>query len=126
MPHVSRHLLLRCNSHAPSEVVVALRNGGYTVTNAVTDDLALQIVAAGQVDGIIIELPSLNAWVFARRLERSAEQTPALVVSTRPGMIRRSIGLRIVSAQDPAEDLIRAVDRMLADHETPRHRAVHE
>lgn len=125
MAHALPHLLLRCNADAPSDVAIALRNGGYAVTKAGTDELALQTAAAGQVDGIVIELPSPGAVVFARRLESGAGEIPALIVSSWPAATRRSVSLRIVATQDVPDDLICAVDRMLADHEIPRHRAVH-
>jgi DNA-binding response OmpR family regulator len=110
------HLLLRSESTA-SRAAMLLREAGYLVTKVTDDEMALQLAASLQVDGVVIDLPVLAAIGAVRKLYDTPAPPPVLVISRSPEVIRRSTGAAVLRSHDMETDLISATDLLLAQHE---------
>ena len=118
MPQLLPHLLLRCRTELASNSAIVLRAGGYAVTKAGDDELALQVVAAGHVDGVVIELPMLHSIRFARLLDELDPAVPVLIVTSWSEALRKALpDMPLLPAEEIEDELVCAVDRILADYE---------
>ena len=82
MPHLVPHLLLRANPDTPSEIAIALRDANYLVSRVDDDALACALVGFEHIDGVIVDLPPLDAANFSRKLASAPRRVPAVVVSS--------------------------------------------
>jgi DNA-binding response OmpR family regulator len=101
-----------------SRVAIILRNAGYIVTKIVDDDSAFRLAVSPHVDGVIVELPAFHAVAFTRRLlEISHANVPILAISPAPETIRRLVDINVLDLAAIDDDLVSAVDIMIATRE---------
>jgi len=117
------HLLLRSES-AASRAAVLLRDAGYMVTKVTDDEMAMQLASSLEVDGVVIDLPTLPAIHAVRQMHAIHGAPPVLVISRAPDLVRRSTGAAALHAGEVEEELISATDLWLASHEKARSPAV--
>ena len=117
MPQLMPHLLLHSEVRM-SNAAIILRNAGYIVTKIVDEDSAFRLAVSPHVDGIIVELPAFRAVAFTRRLlEISHGDVPILAISPTPEQIQRLAGVNVLHLAAIDDDLVSAVDIMIAAHE---------
>jgi DNA-binding response OmpR family regulator len=109
------HLLLRTEA-AASAAATTLRHAGYVVTKVRGDDEAERLVSAAHVDAIVVELPLMPAILLARRC-RSLD-VPMLFLTSAPESLRKigGAGVTTLHPRDATDDLVSAVDLLLASH----------
>jgi hypothetical protein len=117
MPQLMPHLLLHSEA-GMSRAAIILRNAGYIVTRIVDDDSAFRLAVSPHVDGIIVELPAFHAVALTRRLlEISHGDVPILAISPTPEPIQRLIDVNVLNLAAIDDDLVSAVDIMIATRE---------
>jgi len=82
---VSRVLLVEDDEHLAEGLVFNLRNSGYDVEHVETGEDALRSIGQGQFDLILLDimLPGIDGLEVARRLRRSGNITPIIIVTAR-------------------------------------------
>lgn len=125
MNNLLPHVVLRTASTDASDSAIALRTGGYAVKKVADDDLVVRLAAGGHVEAVVIDLPALNAISLVKRLRFEAPGVPLLIVYATPQAITRIVGdTPIIARAAVEEDIVRTMDRLLADSELQRARAI--
>ena len=74
---------------------------------------------------VVIDLSPLHAIAFARRLRGEAGEIPILIISASGQTIARSIDdVTVLNPLRVEDDIVSAVDRLLADHEMKQLRSL--
>ena len=117
MPQLMPHVLLH-SKVGMSRAAIILRDAGYIVTKLVDDDSAFRLAMSPHVDGVIVELPAFHAVAFTRRLlEISRGDVSILAISPTPEPIRRLVDVNVLHLAAIDDDLVSAVDIMIATRE---------
>jgi hypothetical protein len=112
MTSLDPHVLLITRPAHPSRAAVLLREGGYLVTKTVADHAAWAIQSSDP-EAIVVDLPAFEEIAAMRVL---SAHVPVLVLTNVPRLYPQKIGRRYaLQRAQVEEDLISAVDRMLAD-----------
>ncbi|HEX8152837.1 MAG TPA: hypothetical protein VF698_06925 [Thermoanaerobaculia bacterium] len=105
------YLLVVAPRERASRAIIVLRAGGYQVTKLAEPAHMLREVARMQPDGVVLDLPPMQANRLVQELRTAAPHVPAVVVTSAPMLV----DARTVSRAELATELITAVDRMLVD-----------
>lgn len=98
LSEVSAHLLLvEDDDHIASPLVRTLEREGHAVTRVATGELALDRVAAGGVDLVLLDLglPDIDGIEVCRRLRAGAYDGGVMVLTARGGELDRVVGLDV-------------------------------
>lgn len=105
------YLLVVAPRERASNAIIVLRSGGYQVTKLAEPENMLREVARMQPDGVVLDLPPLQANRIVKELRMTAPHVPVVVVTSAPMLV----DARTVSRAELGMELITAVDRMLVD-----------
>jgi response regulator RpfG family c-di-GMP phosphodiesterase len=114
MPQLYPHLLLRTDA-AASAAATVLRCAGYVVTKIGSDDAAERLAAAAHIDAIVVDLPLMQAIALARRSTHI--DVPMLFMTGAPESLGKIGGDVATLHTRDADDLVCAVDLLIASHE---------
>lgn len=104
------YLVLVAQAERTCHAAIALRSADYQLKKLIDLKTLVHDVERIAPEGVVIDLPPLQAAQTIRELESAVPHIPLLVVTS----LGRSIKARTISPVDLAADLISAVDRMLA------------
>lgn len=105
------YILVVAPNDKASGATVLLRTGGYQVTKVADVEQAVADVTRLQPDGVVVDLPPLQAGRVARQIAEACPSIPVVVVTGAPALV----DARCVGRAEMASELISAVDRMLVD-----------
>ena len=114
--HLAPHLLLRTDAGA-SRAGALLGSAGYLVSRVDDDAMGERLAGSEHIDGVVVELPSLAAIHFVRRLNSryGAGGVVVLVITAAPELVRRVVPAALaITPFDVADDLISTVDLAIA------------
>lgn len=97
-------------AHA-SRVAIVLRAGGYEVTKLADLDAVTRDVVRLHPDGVVLELPPVQANRVVREIASVLPAVPVLTVTSAPAYVNG----RAIARAEMTTELISAVDRMLVD-----------
>ena len=112
------HLLFRAEPGA-SPTAALLRSAGYMVSKIDDDTIGVEIAGSDHVDGLVVELPTLAAINFVRRIEaRHDQNVVVLVVTQSVDALRRALPqVRTIRTSEVQDDLISTIDLALVAHQ---------
>ncbi len=113
--HLAPHLLLRTDG--PSRAGALLASAGYLVSRVDDDVKGERLAGSAHIDGVIVELPTLAAIHFVRRLHAryGAGGGVVIVITPATDLVRRVVPAALaITPFEIADDLISTVDLAVA------------
>jgi len=114
--HLAPHLLLRTDA-AASRAGALLSSAGYLVSRVDDDAMGERLAGSEHIDGVVVELPSLAAIHFVRKLNAryGAGGIVIVVIAAAPELLRRAVpSVLALTPFEIVDDLISAVDLAIA------------
>ena len=108
------HLLYRTET-SNSALAVSLLQAGYVISRAGDDEGAVRAASFEHIDGVIVDLPPVQAVAFARKLRATGIPSRVLVATASPEVLRRACpDVDVLDLRHPDADVVSATDLMLA------------